>query len=175
MFTSGDMVVKEVSITLGETLAFNDLPSKITAEFTLENARPLGLSEIMSRFMQGQGRTYLSGPSSWSEAQSGTDFNGSVISGTTSALFATASGSPIGGNDSGNVGVSDGSKNTGSTQSNQTYATGNGQESSINNEADPDLVRNPNLITDLPFIPPNDVKPDTTSVASGPIPISPVI
>jgi len=175
MFTSGDMVVKEVSITLGETLAFNDLPSKITAEFTLENARPLGLSEIMSRFMQGQGRTYLSGPSSWSEAQSGIDFNGSVISGTTSALFATASGSPIGGNDSGNVGVSDGSKNTGSTQSNQTYATGNGQESSINNEADPDLVRNPNSITDLPFIPPNDVKPDTTSVASGPIPISPVI
>ena len=161
IFTSGDMICKEVSISLGDTLAFNDLPSRITVEFTLENARPLGLSEIMSRFMQGQGRTYVSGPSSWLETEGGQDF--SVNSGksennppvgSTASNQSPAGGTPI--NDS----QSDGSQAIGSTQSNETFATGAGQESNINKEPNPDDIRNPSSVTDTPPPAVNDVKPE---------------
>jgi hypothetical protein len=53
IFCSGDMLTEEVKLTLGPTLAFNDLPSSIKAEFTLVNARPLGLQEIMAKFNTG--------------------------------------------------------------------------------------------------------------------------
>ena len=170
VFTSGDMVVKSVSISLGETLSFNDLPSKITAEFTLENARPLGLSEIMSRFMQGQGRTYISGPSSWSETSSGQDFNVSVVTGTVSTQ--TSTGAPVGGlanSDS----QTDGSKNIGSTVSNSSFAQGSGIESTAENQPDADLVRNVGGITDV-TPPPADTLSVATGPNVGPNPIVPV-
>lgn len=57
VFCSGDMLVSEVNLKLGPILAFNDLPSSITAEFTLTNARNLGMQEIMAKFNSGYLRT----------------------------------------------------------------------------------------------------------------------
>ena len=57
IFCSGDMLVENVQITLGPELAFNDLPSTIKAEFTLKNARSLGMQEILSKFNVGYLRT----------------------------------------------------------------------------------------------------------------------
>ena len=57
MFCSGDMLTESVTVKLGPQLGFNDLPSSITVEFTLANARPLGLQEIMSKFNSGYLRT----------------------------------------------------------------------------------------------------------------------
>ena len=42
IFSSGDMLVTDVTVTMGKLLAFNDLPSSIKINFTLKNARPLG-------------------------------------------------------------------------------------------------------------------------------------
>jgi hypothetical protein len=57
VFCSGDMLTTEVNLKLGSTLAFNDLPSSITVEFTLTNARNWGLQEIMAKFNSGYLRT----------------------------------------------------------------------------------------------------------------------
>ena len=57
VFCAGDMYTTSVSLSLGPTLAFNDLPSTIKAEFTLQNARPWGLGEIMAKFNSGYLRT----------------------------------------------------------------------------------------------------------------------
>jgi hypothetical protein len=57
VFCSGDMLTTEVTLKLGSTLAFNDLPSSITVEFTLTNARNWGLQEIMAKFNSGYLRT----------------------------------------------------------------------------------------------------------------------
>lgn len=54
VFSAGDMYMSEdVTLKLGPTLAFNDLPSTITADFTLVNARPWGLQEILAKFNSG--------------------------------------------------------------------------------------------------------------------------
>lgn len=57
IFCSGDMYTASVQLTLGSTLAFNDLPSNIKLDFTLENARNLGLQEIMAKFNTGNIRS----------------------------------------------------------------------------------------------------------------------
>ena len=58
VFCSGDMYISDnVKLTLGSTLAFNDLPSTIKVEFTLTNARPWGLQEILAKFNTGHLRT----------------------------------------------------------------------------------------------------------------------
>lgn len=57
VFCSGDMITDDVKVKLGPTLAFNDLPSNITVDFTLKNARPWGLQEILSKFNTGHLRT----------------------------------------------------------------------------------------------------------------------
>lgn len=57
IFCSGDMLTQDVAITLGSDLAFNDLPSSIKATFTLTNARPWGMQEIISKFNSGYLRT----------------------------------------------------------------------------------------------------------------------
>lgn len=54
VFCSGDMYMSEdLTLDLGATLAFNDLPSNIKATFTLTNARPWGLQEIAAKFNSG--------------------------------------------------------------------------------------------------------------------------
>lgn len=57
VFCSGDMIVDSVTLTLGDMLAFNDLPSTIKVEFTLKNARNWGLQEIQAKFNVGYTRT----------------------------------------------------------------------------------------------------------------------
>jgi hypothetical protein len=57
LFCSGDMLVEDVNITLGTELAFNDLPMSIKAEFTLTNARNIGMDEILAKFNVGYMRT----------------------------------------------------------------------------------------------------------------------
>jgi hypothetical protein len=165
LFCSGDMIVKEVNIKFGETLAFNDLPSRITAEFTMTNTRPLGLQEIMARFAQGQGRSYKAGPSSWQETAGGDFTPPPPVSNTATepAVGSTQSSdnTPVGGPaDAGST--SDGTKNTGGTQSNETFAHGEGQESTTGKKVDPDVVKNPSNISEPPATVANDVKADPT-------------
>lgn len=59
-FCSGDMLVDNVELKLGPTLAFNDLPSNIIVDFSLTNARPWGMQEIMRKFNSGYLRTIKS-------------------------------------------------------------------------------------------------------------------
>ena len=59
IFSSGDMLVQSVSLTMGKLLAFNDLPSGIKLKFTLESARNLGSQEIYKKFNCGKERTYV--------------------------------------------------------------------------------------------------------------------
>jgi len=58
-FSSGDMLLKTVSVKFGTTLAFNDLPSTISFDLTFANARPLGANEIFNRLNTGKGRSYI--------------------------------------------------------------------------------------------------------------------
>lgn len=58
LFSSADMYTTDVKLTLGPILAFNDLPSSISVEFTLKNARNLGAQEIYNKFNSSGGRTY---------------------------------------------------------------------------------------------------------------------
>lgn len=58
IFCSGDMHISgDVTVKLGSVLAFNDLPSSIKVDFTLQNSRPLGLQEILAKFNAGSLRT----------------------------------------------------------------------------------------------------------------------
>jgi hypothetical protein len=57
VFCAGDMYTTSVKIALGPNLAFNDLPASIKVSFSLANARPWGLQEIMSKFNSGYLRT----------------------------------------------------------------------------------------------------------------------
>jgi len=45
------------ALSLGTNLAFNDLPANIKIDFTLANARPWGLGDIMAKFNTGNLRT----------------------------------------------------------------------------------------------------------------------
>jgi hypothetical protein len=57
IFCSGDMYTTDINLKLGPVLAFNDLPSSITVDFTLQNARPWGMDEILAKFNTGHLRT----------------------------------------------------------------------------------------------------------------------
>lgn len=59
-FSSGDMVVDNVNIDMGNTLGYNDLPTRITLTCTVRNARNLGIQEIFDMFNIGAGRQYQS-------------------------------------------------------------------------------------------------------------------
>ena len=50
---SGDMICEGVSVSLGPSLSFNDLPSTISCEFTMESARNLGIDEIFTKLSSG--------------------------------------------------------------------------------------------------------------------------
>lgn len=56
-FCSGDMLCKSVKVDFGPQLSFNDLPTYIKVEVSLESARNLGLQEIFSKFNTGSIRT----------------------------------------------------------------------------------------------------------------------
>lgn len=57
-FSSGDMIVSEAKVDLGNTLGFNDLPTKLTFSFTIKSARDLGIQEIFDKFNVGTSREY---------------------------------------------------------------------------------------------------------------------
>lgn len=57
IFCAGDMYTTAVTLTMGSTLMFNDLPANIKVSFQLDNARPWGLQEIMAKFNTGNIRT----------------------------------------------------------------------------------------------------------------------
>jgi hypothetical protein len=58
IFCAGDMYMSDnLTMTLGSTLAFNDLPSSLKLDFILTNARPWGLQEIFAKFNTGNLRT----------------------------------------------------------------------------------------------------------------------
>ena len=57
IFCAGDMYTTAVTMTMGSTLMFNDLPANIKVSFQLDNARPWGLQEIMAKFNTGNIRT----------------------------------------------------------------------------------------------------------------------
>ena len=57
IFASGDMYMDNVTLKLGSQLSFNNLPTNLTLEFTLTNARPWGMQEIMGKFSSGYLRT----------------------------------------------------------------------------------------------------------------------
>jgi len=57
IFSSGDLYTESVTLTMGSTLMFNDLPANIKVTFSLSNARPWGLQEIMAKFNTGNIRT----------------------------------------------------------------------------------------------------------------------
>lgn len=57
-FSSGDMFVDNVNIDMGNTLGYNDLPTRITLTCNVKNARNLGIQEIFDMFNIGAGRQY---------------------------------------------------------------------------------------------------------------------
>jgi len=69
IFSSGDMIVKDVQLTLGKVLAFNDLPSSIKLKVKMESARNIGLQEIFKKFSCGKARTFVAKRKSFQEAE----------------------------------------------------------------------------------------------------------
>jgi len=61
ILSSGDMICKNVNVKLGPQLAFNDLPSSIECEFTLESSRNLGIDEIFGKLSSGNVRVTVPG------------------------------------------------------------------------------------------------------------------
>lgn len=57
-FSSGDMIVEGGEVKFGNTLGFNDLPTRIEYNFTIRTARNLGIQEIFDKFNIGAGRQY---------------------------------------------------------------------------------------------------------------------
>ena len=77
IFCSGDMVTTSVELKLGPDLSFNDLPTKITASFILENSKPLGLQDILAKFNSGYLRvlSYGQDDKGRSDGQQNLDFS----------------------------------------------------------------------------------------------------
>ena len=59
VFSSGDMLCTDVTLTLGKVLAFNDLPSSIKLDLNFTSGRNLGAQEIFNRLNTGKGRSYV--------------------------------------------------------------------------------------------------------------------
>lgn len=76
IFSSGDMFTQDVTVNLGPQLAFNDLPSFIECEFTLQSARNLGIDEIMEKLSCSGVRITNEHPTFWnSDPDPGTSPN----------------------------------------------------------------------------------------------------
>lgn len=56
IFSCGDLWASSIKLTLGPTLAFNDLPSTIDIEFTLTSGRTYGIGEIFRKLSTGDVR-----------------------------------------------------------------------------------------------------------------------
>ena len=76
-FSSGDMIVDGGKITMGNTLGFNDIPTRIEFDYTIKSARNLGIQEIFDKFNVGAGRQYER-----TAIQFKTDFNQGSVNNT---------------------------------------------------------------------------------------------
>lgn len=76
-FSSGDMIVEGGKITMGNTLGFNDIPTRLEFDFTVKSARNLGIQEIFDKFNVGAGRQYQR-----SAIEFRTDFNQGSVNNT---------------------------------------------------------------------------------------------
>jgi hypothetical protein len=106
IFCSGDMLVNETSLKLGPILAFNDLPSNITADFTVTNARSWGMQEIMAKFNSGYLRTVDIQKTFF---ETGSNEYAGVLPGTKDSTFATTT---VVASTASNIGVDNGSTPT---------------------------------------------------------------
>lgn len=154
IFMSGDMVCDEVKIKFNDTLAFNDLPSSIEAEFSLENARDLGLQEIYSKFQGNKPRAYAPAPTLW-DVRNGADLlSENSVENNSDATLPGNTASTIGSQNSSNVNLSNGDSNLNSLGT-QSYALGDqtGTDLTLTLDqqgviADPEQVKNIENITD---------------------------
>ena len=135
IFSSGDMYTTDVTLSLGSTLAFNDLPSSIKVEFTLTPARNWGLQDIMSKFNSGHLRSVnvIADSTSLNPNQSLSE-NGYYFPGTTTSTTGAATGDATGGNPAAGGGVS----STGGNTINGSAST------TKENEIQPKVDSNPN-------------------------------
>ena len=136
IFSSGDMYTTDVTLSLGSTLAFNDLPSSIKVEFTLTPARSWGLQDIMSKFNSGHLRSVnvIADSSSLNPNQSLSE-GGYYFPGTTTSTTGDATGANAGG---GNPAAGGG----GASNGNNTI-TGSASTTK-ENEIQPKVDSNPN-------------------------------
>ena len=96
VFSSGDMLIEEVNLRLGPVLAWNDLPSTISVEFTLTNARALGAQEVFNRFNTGKARSYVRNAPNIVDSSSTSTDDGTLADNTkTSNLDQTVFGKAI--------------------------------------------------------------------------------
>ena len=132
IFSSGDMYTTDVTLSLGSTLAFNDLPSSIKVEFVLTPARNWGLQDIMSKFNSGHLRSVnvIADSTSLNPNQSLSE-NGYYFPGTTTSTTGDATG--------GNPGAAGGGvSSTGGNTINGSAST------TKENEIQPKVDSNPN-------------------------------
>jgi hypothetical protein len=107
-FSSGDMECTDVTLTLGKTLAFNDLPSSVKLTVNFTSARNLGAQEIFNRFNTGKGRSYARTKLTFEEHPDPqfTDVQVDTEAAQANAVAAGQSGSNAGGGSVSNTGTS---------------------------------------------------------------------
>ena len=131
------MYTTDVTLSLGSTLAFNDLPSSIKVEFTLTPARNWGLQDIMSKFNSGHLRSVnvIADSTSLNPNQSLSE-NGYYFPGTTTSTTGDATGGNATGGNPGAAGG--GVSSTGGNTINGSAST------TKENEIQPKVDSNPN-------------------------------
>lgn len=144
-FCSGDMLVENVNLKLGPNLTFNDLPSSMTIEFNITNARPWGMQEIMAKFNSGYLRT-IDAQRSYYETKQIKTKDGKDGFEDSGALPLYEYATTVGGSSgtSGSAG-SGGSGGTGGTSNGETAKTGTSEStgsSGTSGAVNPDNVSN---------------------------------
>ena len=136
IFSSGDMYTTDVTLSLGSTLAFNDLPSSIKVEFLLTPARSWGLQDIMSKFNSGHLRSVnvIADSASLNPNQSLSE-GGYYFPGTTTSTTGDATGGNATG---GNPAAGGGGAGNGNNTINGSAST------TKENEIQPKVDSNPN-------------------------------
>lgn len=59
ILAAGDLILMSSAITFGDELGYDDFPTKIKCELTLQHNKPRGRAEIESMFNCGKGRMYF--------------------------------------------------------------------------------------------------------------------
>ena len=137
IFCSGDMFTDSVNVKLGPTLAFNDLPSYITIDFTLQNARAWGAQEIMAKFNSGYLRSVNMKKDSNAVELNTTVNDGNLSESNTGPSASTATASNP------NAGISNNINNSGGSAS-VTPGSGVPATTTKENQEQPSVNTDPN-------------------------------